>query len=136
MTIEEEIIKYAELNEQAKQLSTSAALLNAKIKIYMSENHLSSIDAGDVTAVYSVQERTSTLTEKMIERLRALGLEEGIKMVETLDEAKIQDMIYEKRLTPQQIEDCIEIKPVEVLKISKNKKSKSEKSNFESLIKE
>ena len=47
MTIEEEVIQYANLNERVKKLSDEAAKLNLKIKIYMSENHLEKITAAD-----------------------------------------------------------------------------------------
>lgn len=118
----EVLVQYDQLNDQAKQASEKAGKLNAQIKEYMRTHDLRVLTSGKVSATFSVQERTSTLVEKMIERLKNLGLNEAIVQVESLDEAKVQNLIYEKRLTPQQIEDCIEVKPVEVLRISKSKK--------------
>ena len=118
----EVLLRYDQLNEEAKRLSDEAGKLNAEIKAYMREHELNTLTAGKVSATFSTQERTATLVEKMIERLKTLGLNEAIIQIESLDEAKVQNMIYEKRLTPQQIEDCIEVKKVEVLRISKSKK--------------
>ena len=118
----EVLLRYDQLNEEAKRLSEEAGKLNAEIKAYMREHELKTLTAGKVSATFSTQERTATLVEKMIERLKTLGLNEAIIQIESLDEAKVQNMIYEKRLTPQQIEDCIEVKKVEVLRISKSKK--------------
>ena len=69
-----------------------------------------------------MQERSSTITEKLIERLKALGLTSAIKMIETINEEEVQNMMYDGRLNAAQIADCIKTKGVEVLRITGVKK--------------
>ena len=122
ITIQELVDQYGTLNAQSKKLADEAGKVNNRIKEYMKDNGLEIIETTNFKATYIVQERSSTITEKLIERLKALGLTSAIKMIETINEEEVQNMMYDGRLNASQIADCIETKGVEVLRITGVKK--------------
>ena len=122
---EEEMLErlrtYVVLDRQAKEAADEMKPLNQLIKDYMRQEEKSQLTVDGYVASYTVQERVSLLSEKLIQRLKTLGLEDAILMIESVNNAVVEQMLYDGRLTAAQIEDCREVKPVEVLKISKAK---------------
>lgn len=108
----------------ADSFKKDADKLNKEIKQEMKAGGLKNIDTGKVVATYGVQERTSMNRDKLLKRLKDLGLQEAIKTVEVPNETVVEDLIYKGHLDASKIQDCIEVKEVEVLRIKKAKGAK------------
>lgn len=109
--------KYTELDASIKKLETEKKPLNADIKDFMRGNGLKEIQVGNAKVVFGKQERVSMNEDKLMERVRELGLTSVIKTVEVVDHDALQEMIYAGALSAAQIEDCIERKEVETLSV-------------------
>lgn len=122
MDIIEKVTNYAELDAKAKQLEELKKPLNSEIKAYMKHNDLKEVSAAGIKAVYGKQERVSMNQDKLLDKVKQLGLNHAIKTVEVVDEQVIESMIFNGELNASQIEDCIERKIIETLTIKGGKK--------------
>lgn len=108
---------YVELDSEAKEIKKQMDPMNKAIKAHMKKYGLKTLASGKVKVLYSVTEKTSMNSAKLISTLKELGLEEAIKTIELPDDAVIQDLIYSGRLAPSDVGHCVETKFVEVLKV-------------------
>jgi len=112
----------------ADKLKKEADILNAEIKSEMgfgvAAGGSKEIIVGDIKAVYSLQERNSMNTEKLLQRLKDLELTSAIKTIEVPDEKVLEDLIYRGELDAGKISDCSEQTTVAVLKVTKIKGAK------------
>lgn len=115
---------FYDLKSTADSYKKQANNLNKDIKNEMKAGGLKNIDTGRVVATFSVQERTSMNQDKLLKRLKDLGLHQAIKTVEVPNETAVEDLIYKGHLDASKIQDCIEVKEVEVLRIKKAKGAK------------
>jgi hypothetical protein len=122
LDIIEKVTNYAELDAKAKQLEELKKPLNSEIKAYMKHNDLKEVSAAGIKAVYGKQERVSMNQDKLLDKVKQLGLNHAIKTVEVVDEQVIESMIFNGELNASQIEDCIERKIIETLTIKGGKK--------------
>lgn len=120
--LESMVTKYADLDSQIKTLKKESDPLNKAIKGVMSEQGLSKFEAEGVKVTFQVQERNTTNEDKLLLKLKALGLTEAIKVVEKPDEAVIEQLIYEGKLPAAELASCVETKYIEVLKVTGGKK--------------
>jgi hypothetical protein len=119
--LQQDIINFGELKAQADGLKKNIDPLNTNIKAQMKELGETKVVAGNFTATYSVQERTSLNEPKLIQRLKELNLTAAIEIKEVVNEEKVKDLIYNDLLTEEQIRDCINVTEVEVLKVTAKK---------------
>lgn len=122
--LENLIAEYAEIKEEEKRVKSRVKTLNAKIKKELKACNLTKVEFDGVTATLITQDRSKVDEEKLVQRLHELGLDDAIIKVEKPDENKVEGLIYEGTLSPQQIEDCITKKEVETLRISVKKGDK------------
>lgn len=112
------VFKFAKIDAEQKRLKKLGDPLKDKIKKYMNQNGLDTFKEGPVTASFKIHERTSMNEDKLLSKLKSLGLSEAIKTVEVPDQAVIEELIYEGRLDPIELDDCIIRKNVEVLRVT------------------
>lgn len=112
MEFKELVLKFARLDAEQKRLKKQSDPLKDDIKKYMSENDLDTFKEGPVSARYEVQERRTMNESKLVERLKALGFTDAIRTVEVPDENAIEDLIYEGKLSPAELDDCVNIKHI------------------------
>src|SRR6185312_3212090 len=96
---QEEIFKnhvatFAVLDAEQKKLKKESDPLKDRIKDYMGQHELDVYKVGPVTASYSIQERKSMNEPMLVNKLKALGLDEAIKTVEVPDQSAIEELIY------------------------------------------
>lgn len=116
--LKELVFKFAKIDAEQKRLKKLGDPLKNKIKKYMLQNGLDTFKEGPVTASFKIQERTSMNEDKLVSKLKSLGLFEAIKTVEVPDQAVIEELIYEGKLDPIELDDCIIRKNVEVLRVT------------------
>jgi vancomycin resistance protein YoaR len=122
LDIIEKVTNYAELDAKAKQLEELKKPLNAEIKSYMKHNDLKEVSAAGIKAVYGKQERVSMNQDKLLDKVKQLGLNHAIKTIEVVDEQVLESMIFNGELNASQIEECMERKIIETLTIKGGKK--------------
>ena len=114
--IQSKVRHLAKLDAEMKALKKELEPIKTIVKNYMGENGMELFDDGEVTAKYQVQERKSMNEELLIEKLKGLGLEDGIDLIEKPNEAKVEEMIYDGRLNPSILDECISRK--EIIKLT------------------
>jgi hypothetical protein len=122
LDIIEKVTNYAQLDAKTKQLEELKKPLNAEIKEFMKANGLKEVVAGAIKAVFGKQERVSMNQEKLLDKVKQLGLNQAIKTVEVVDEQILESMIFNGELNASEIEECMEKKIVETLSIKGGKK--------------
>ena len=106
----------AKLDAEKKALEKELKPVKDIVKKYMGDNGMELFDDGEVTAKYQVQERKSMNEEMLIEKLKGLGLEDGIELIEKPNESIIEEMIYDGRLNPSVLDECVTRK--EIIKLT------------------
>jgi hypothetical protein len=113
---------YHEADSKEKSAKKVKEPLNKKLKELMSSAELEEFETDELVATFKVQERTSTNETKLLNRLQSLGLTDAIETVQRPNAAVVETMIYDGKLDPNLIADCIDTKFVEVLSVKKRKK--------------
>lgn len=125
-TFNDQVKSYYALDKAEKEIKAEKEPLNKSIKAYMKDMNMKSEVVEGISVQYSVQERTSPLQEKMLERLKDLGFLDAIKVIEVVDEDKVASLIHLGFIKATQLEDCFEVKKIETLTVKTAKKSKKE----------
>lgn len=112
------VLRFAKMDAEQKYIKKQADPLKDRIKKHMSENDMDTFKDGPVTASFKIQERKTMSEARLLSKLKSLGLESAIKTVEVPDQQAIEDLIYEGALDPSELDDCIDRKYVEVLRVS------------------
>lgn len=113
----EKLKEFAKLDAEMKRIKKEADKLKSDVKDYMGLNDLDEFEDGPVKATYQIQERKNMNEAKLIQKLKDLGLDNAIKKVEAVDQAVVEDLIYDGVLNPKYLDECIERKQVTVLKV-------------------
>jgi hypothetical protein len=122
MDINEKAKQYAELDAQIKKLDTIKKPLNSEIKDYMKDNGMDVIQGQGFGVHFGTQERVTMNEAKLLDKVKSLGLTDAIKTVEVVDQSLLEDLVFNGKLNPAEIEDCVERKIVETLTVKKAKK--------------
>jgi hypothetical protein len=122
--LKEKVTKYYEVDTQVKSLTSEKSKLNASIKADMKAGNLKDFEVDGIKAVYNSYDKSSMNQDKLLQRLKDLGLTQCIKTVEVVDEKVLEDMIYKDEVKAVKFEDCAVVTPVETLTVKKVKKSK------------
>src|SRR5690625_1442026 len=112
------VLRFAKMDAEQKYIKKQADPLKDRIKKHMSENDMDTFKDGPVSASFRIQERKTMSEARLLSKLKSLGLESAIKTVEVPDQQAIEDLIYEGALDPSELDDCIDRKYVEVLRVS------------------
>lgn len=120
--LEQLVFHFAELDAEQKRLKKEGDPLKDKIKTIMNEHEMDRFEKGPIQVTFSIQERRTMNEERLLQKLKSLGLTEAIKTVEKPDQQVIEDLIYEGALDPSDLDECIERKQVEVLRVKGGEK--------------
>lgn len=115
---------YYTYSQKEKQFKDLKDPLNKKIKELMKKYNIQQVESDDVIATYSETEKVNMNEEKLLTKLKELGLEEAIEVVERPNTSVIEQMIYDGKLDPELIADCVETSVVATLRIKKSKGKK------------
>lgn len=131
MSISWAVIKFFEFDQQIKSLGKQADPLKTEIKNYLRDNEEKtlSIEEAGLTAELQLQNRRSVNEDKLLQTLKKLNREDLIKTVEVPDMEQIETLIYNQELDATVLNDCLETKVVEVLKVARSKKKKETEDN-------
>lgn len=95
---------------------------NADIKFLMNKLGMKEFTSSwGYTAKLNVQKRESFDDNKLITKLKELGVTTPIKTVEVVDMDELENVIYNGGLDASQLTGCKQIKEIPVLKVSKKK---------------
>jgi hypothetical protein len=120
-----ELIKdYHTYNTKEKEFKNLKDPLNKKIKEIMKNHNLQEFEADDLVAAYSETEKVSMNEERLLRKLKELGLEEAIETIERPNQSVVEQLIYDGKLDPAAIADCVETSVVATLRIKKLKGKK------------
>jgi hypothetical protein len=122
MKFEDKVKHYFKLDQEEKSVKKEKTPLNVAIKDHMKSNALNAVEVDGIKVSYQVQERTSMNEDKLLLKLKSLGLTEAIVTVEKPDSESVSKLIYDGKLTTEELESCIEKKYVEVLSVKGGKK--------------
>lgn len=90
---------------------------NKEIKELMQEGGITEFESGGIVAKVSVSERAEFNEEALIKKLRDMKILEAIKIKETVDFTKLEDLIYNGRLSAAELAECQIIKKISTLRI-------------------
>lgn len=121
--LKELVTRYLENKTELDRIKKITDSLNANIKSEMLENNIDKFEEDNVIANLNKQERVTVNQDKLLQKLKDLGITKPVKLVETLDEGVLQDMIYNGELDANIVAECTDTKEVYVLKV-KGKKVK------------
>ena len=95
---------------------------NKEIKEIMNELNVDSFETGNgIVAKVSIQNRESFMDDRLIAKLKQLGVTSPIKTVEIVDMDELENVIYNGLLNAAELTDCKQVKQVTTLKVSKKK---------------
>ena len=108
--------------QQLEQYKKSTEEYNKEIKDGMQELGINELDTIDgLTAKITTQKRESFLEDKLLLKLKTLGVTEPIKTIEVIDYDELENAIYNNKLDASVLTDCKQVKEVVTLKVSKKK---------------
>ena len=113
--------EYVVVNRSYSDINKRRDELGKQIKKLMASRKIDTVDLDDVKVRYILQERTTMDEPKAVEVLKSLGLHEGIKTIEVLDQAKVEDLIYQGKLAPMALESCVNVIKIETLRVFEKK---------------
>lgn len=122
-TFEQSVQEYFVFDQQEKAAKDAKKPLNAIIKDEMKSRDVKTVNVGDIKVTYAIQDRSDIDKDKLVAKLKELGLTDAIKTVEVPDDAIIERMIYNEQLDPAIVQSCVIPKFVETLTV-KGAKSK------------
>lgn len=119
---------YALVKEKAEAAKKDAEDRNKEIKEIMAEFDIDNFSTDNYTAKVIIQRRESMHEDALIDVLQTSGYDEGIvKMKPYVDMDALESAIYHDEI-PQEVQDkmseCVSVKEVQTLKITKNKGDK------------
>lgn len=95
---------------------------NKQIKEVMSNLNKSEFETDSgIIAKVNIQKRESFVDDKLIAKLKDLGVTTPIKTIEVVDMDELENVIYNGDLDASELSSCKQVKEVAVLKVSKKK---------------
>ena len=120
--LNEMIKNFYEDKQTADHFKKIAEDFNSSIKKLFTELNKNEFETDNgLVAKMNVQKRESFNEEKLLEKLKELGVNTPIKTIEVVDMDELENVIYNGQLDASNISDCREIKEVITLKVSKKK---------------
>ena len=120
--LNELIDNYYQDKEQADYFKKMADDFNKTIKSVMQNLEVNEFETNSgLIAKLNVQKRESFVDEKLIAKLKELGVTTPIKTVEVVDMDELENVIYNGSLDASELTNCKQIKEVPVLKVTKKK---------------
>lgn len=113
---------YFDIDQREKELSKLKKPANNEIKNLMQKHGLKKYQAGEIEAIIKTQTKTSINEEMLLRKLQEMGLSEAIETIERPNTEAVEKMIYEGRLDPAVLADCISEKEVVSLIVKKAKR--------------
>ena len=127
-TLQELVEKFYQIDSSAKALASEAKPLNLRIKEEMRAAGLTEVMVGSIKATYSIVESPSMNQSKLMRKIEALGLEDQvIEMVPQVNQAKIEDLIYNGVISAADLKDCMEVATSEKLIVKDTNKKRGGK---------
>lgn len=120
--LEELIPSYKEHKQELKHLTDTADQENAEIKECMGQLGVVKFAAGGWVASISETKKETFIEPKLIETLKALGVEGVIKTKEYVDMDALENAIYNKQFDAAILASCKETHTIKTLRILKKKK--------------
>lgn len=120
--LEELIPSYKEHKQELKHLTDTTDQENAEIKDYMGQLGVVKFTSGNWVASISETKKESFIEPKLIETLKALGVEGVIKTKEYVDMDALENAIYNKQFDASILASCKETHVIKTLRILKKKK--------------
>ncbi len=113
---------YFENKKKLDYLKSMVDSDNKIIKDKMKELNKTEFETGNgLIAKITIQNRDSLNEEKAILKLKELGITSAIKTKEYLDLEEIENLIYNQKLNPAELEDCQIKKEVVTLSVKEKK---------------
>ena len=109
---------YKQNKESLDNYKKIAEEQNSQIKEIMQNNNLEEYQTLDgLKAKITVQKRESFIDDKLIAKLKELGVTSPIKTVEIVDMDELENVIYNHQLDAAELTDCKQVKEVITLKV-------------------
>lgn len=110
---------YMEAKEEEKAAKEHAKRLNDLVKSRLKAMGTDVIEVDGIQAKIIEQDRSKMDEKKLVWRLKELGLNEAIKVVEQPDDNAIEGLIYNGKLSPNELESCMEKKIIQTLRVKR-----------------
>ena len=95
---------------------------NKQIKEIMKDYNIEEYETDNgLIAKMNIQKRESFIDEKLIAKLKELGVTTPIKTVEVVDIDELENVIYNGQLNASELTNCKQVKEVITLKVTKKK---------------
>ena len=122
LVLNEMIKNFYEDKQNADHFKKIAEDFNATIKSLLTELNKNEFETDNgLVAKMTIQKRENFNDEKLIEKLKSLGVVAPIKTIEVVDMDELENVIYNGQLDASKISECKETKEVITLKVSKKK---------------
>lgn len=117
-----EVVKrFAQLDSIIKKADKEAKPLKESIKTQLKSENLNKFEVDGVTVTLSTQERTSMNEDLLVKKLQDLGLTQALSTKIVPNEAVIQQLIFDGILPAEELQKCVTVKFVDVLKVKGGK---------------
>lgn len=123
-TLDQRVELFYNLDQQIKSLGKEADPIKQEIKDEMKAGGMKSVETPTAIAELSTQERTKMNEDKLVLKLKALGLTEAIAIKEVPNSEVIEQLVFEGKLAAEELASCVEVTYVDVLKVKKAKVKK------------
>lgn len=117
MTLEEKAAKYFELDQQEKTAKKAKTPIGDEFKTIFPGK--GTFEAGAFNIVRGTQERTSMNEEKLIQKLKDLGLEQAITTKEIPNQEVIESLLYDGTITADLLQSCVDVNFVQTVSVKK-----------------
>lgn len=122
--LKELIRLFYEDKQQLDKCKKSTEAYNKEIKEGMAELGVNDFVSDDLIAKINTQYRESFDEDKLLNKLKELGVTTPIKQKEYVDMDELENVIYNNILDASELSSCKIVKEVVVLKVSKQKEKK------------
>lgn len=122
--LKELIRLFYEDKQQLDKCKKSTEEYNKEIKEGMAELGVNDFVSNDLIAKINTQYRESFDEDKLLNKLKELGVTTPIKQKEYVDMDELENVIYNNVLDASELSSCKIVKEVVVLKVSKQKEKK------------
>lgn len=119
-----ELVKeYFKHDQEEKRANKYKKPLNDQIKKAMREGGVGELIVDDIVATFKVQQRTSMNEQRLLDKLKELGLTQAIQTVERPDPGMLEKLIYDGELDASDLASCSDTTEVAVLSVKQKKKA-------------
>lgn len=117
-----EIENYYENKKMLDSLKEDVDNRNKEIKSLMQKLEINDFETDNGTkAKITTQKRESFIEDKLLLKLKTLGITEPIKTIEVIDYDELENAIYNNKLDASILTDCKQVKEVVTLKVTRRR---------------